>query len=75
MNNKPLVILSVLLGIVFLALAFVYFTTPAGSLPSYMPGFQAQSATIHIKHGIGTLLLGVLLFIFAWFKSAKPKSA
>jgi len=73
--NKPLVIIAAILGIVFLGLAYIYFTTPASSLPSFFPGHETTITThVHYKHGIGTLLLGVACFIFAWFQSGKKKS-
>ena len=66
---------SVLLGIIFIVIAVMYFITPAGSLPSFMPGFQAEAANIHhYKHGIGSLILGLALFAFAWFKGAPAKN-
>jgi hypothetical protein len=72
---KPLVMAAIILGIVFLICAFIYFTTSANSLPSFFPGHEGGVSTHHYKHGIGTLLLGIACFIFAWFKSGKKKSA
>jgi hypothetical protein len=71
MKNKPLIYISVILGILFVILAIVYWTTTAGSLPSFIPGHIDGSTTIHLKHGIGSLILGLALFAFAWFKSGK----
>ena len=62
---------AVVLGIIFIALAAYYWLTPAGSLPTFVPGYEAGSATIHVKHGLGALIVGILLFIFAWFSSGK----
>lgn len=72
--NKPLVIIVVILGIVFLAISIVYFSTPAKALPSFFPGYDAHLSTHHYKHGIGSLLLGIACFVFAWFQSGKKKS-
>lgn len=73
--SKLLVILAVILGIVFLGLAYIYFTTPASSLPGYFPGYEKAVTThIHYKHGIGLVILGAGSFIFAWFQSGKKKS-
>jgi len=63
------------LGVVFVIIAIVYLMTPAKSLPSFMPGFEAGSLTIHYKHAIGSLILGFALFAFAWFKGAPEKAA
>lgn len=64
---------SIILGVAFLVLAVWYWLTPAGSLPSYVPGFEAGSTHIHFKHGLASLILGLGLFIFAWFQSAPSK--
>ncbi len=56
-----------LLGLIFVILAVVYFIEPAGSLPSFLPGFEAGSSHIHTTHGIGSLVIGVVLFVVAWF--------
>ncbi len=72
--KKILIIVSVLLGIGFVILTILYWTTAAGSLPTYFPGFQIDSTTIHFKHGLLSLLLALALFAYAWFQSGK-KSA
>jgi hypothetical protein len=71
--NKLITWGSVVLGIGFVIVAIVYFITPAGSLPSYMPGFELDSTHIHIKHAVGSLFLGLALFVYAWFASG-PKT-
>ena len=71
MSTRTIVILSNLLGIVFILIALVYWLVPAGSLPSFMPGYMAGATTIHIKHGVASFLLGIALFILAWFKGGK----
>ncbi len=65
---------SVVLGIFFIGLAVYYWRTPAGLLPSYLPGYLAGSAHAHFKHGLASLILGLFLFIVAWFNSAPKKS-
>lgn len=72
--NKPLIWIAVILGIVFLALSVMYFAVPGGSLPAYLPGFVAGSARVHIKHGVGALVLALVLFAFAWFQSGSKKA-
>ena len=74
MNKKTLVIASVVLGILFLVLAIVYWTMTAGSLPHFLPGFETGVTTIHFKHGLASLLLALASFAYAWFQSGK-KSA
>ena len=65
--KKPLVIVAIVLGIAFVVLAFVYWTTPANALPSFFPGYDPALATVHFKHGLASLILAILLFIYAWF--------
>jgi len=72
--QKLLVIVAILLGTLFVIAAFVYFSTPASSLPGFFPGHTAGAMTHHYKHGIGSLLLGIACFIFAWFQSGKKSS-
>ncbi len=64
---------SIIGGVLFIIIAFVYISTPAGSLPVIMPGFEIGSAHIHYKHAIGSLIVGLALFAFAWFSSAPKK--
>jgi hypothetical protein len=59
--------LAILLGLAGVALAAMYFLVPAGSLPSYIPGFEAGSPRIHVKHGIAALGAGIVLFAIGWF--------
>ena len=41
----------VVLGVIFLLFACVYWFVPAGSLPGFVPGFEAGTARVHVKHG------------------------
>jgi hypothetical protein len=74
MDKKILTYISVLLGVLFVILAFTYWFTPAGSLPTYLPGYIINSHIIHIKHGLASLILALALFAFAWFKSGEKSS-
>ena len=58
--------IAIILGLICIVAAIVYFVMPAGSLPSFMPGFEAGSARIHYKHGIAAAAVGVVLFVVAW---------
>ena len=71
--NKRLALLAGFLGIVFIAVALMYWLTPAGSLPAFFPGFEAGSSHVHVRHALGSLLLALGLFAFAWFQSARGK--
>ena len=76
MGNMKKIMLwgSIVLGVAFIALAVFYWLTPAGSLPSYLPGFEAASTHVHFKHGLAALIVGLLLFIYAWFRSGPQRS-
>ena len=71
--KKILALLALPVSLVFVVLAVWYWTTPAGLLPSYMPGFIDGSATIHYKHGIASLLLGLAALAYAWFATGKKR--
>jgi uncharacterized membrane protein len=58
---------ALILGIIFLILAVVYFAIPAGSLPSFLPGFEAGSEHVHAKHGVAALVVAVVLFVISWY--------
>jgi hypothetical protein len=73
--RKLLVWLAVVLGIVLIAIAVVYWAEPARSLPSFFPGHEAGSNHHHVKHGIAAFLLGIACFVFAWFNSGPKKGA
>ena len=65
----------IILGLFFIGLAFIYWTTPANALPPYLPGYSGTLSTIHFKHGLGSLLLGLGIFAYAWFASGKKELA
>jgi hypothetical protein len=72
-KNRTLVFLGIAGGIICIAMAIVYWATPAKDLP--LPNFlgHENSSTHHIKHGIAAFLVGLALFAFAWFKSGPRK--
>jgi hypothetical protein len=74
MQKKLLVVGAVILGIILLAVSAVYFTTPVNHLPHFFLGYDPSVTRIHFKHAIGTLLLGLAAFAFAWFQSGKKSS-
>ena len=67
--NKTLIYLTVIIGILFIGFGVYYFMTPAGSLMTYVPGYETGVTTIHVKHGLGSIILGLALFAYAWFAS------
>ena len=55
-----LAVLAVVLGIVLLAIAVVYWAEPASSLPGFFLGHEAGSSHHHVKHGIAAFCLACL---------------
>ena len=51
----------IILGLALLAIAVVYFVVPADSLPGFFPGHEAGVARVHIKHGVVSGVIGVVL--------------
>jgi UDP-N-acetylmuramyl pentapeptide phosphotransferase/UDP-N-acetylglucosamine-1-phosphate transferase len=74
-HRKWLVALAVVLGVVLIVIAVIYWVEPAGSLPSFFPGHEAGSDHHHVKHGIAAFLVGLACLAFAWFNSGPKKSA
>ena len=50
-----------LLGVVLLVIAAVYFLVPADQLPGFFPGYEAGMNKVHVKHGILSGVLGLIL--------------
>ena len=59
--------LAIILGLLFIAVAVVYWVLPAGALPAFFPGFEAGSTHVHLKHGSAAAVAAVVLFAFAWY--------
>jgi uncharacterized membrane protein HdeD (DUF308 family) len=72
-GNRAIAVLAVVVGLVLIVLAVVYFAEPARSLPSWLPGHESGSAHHHVKHGIASLLVGLACLAFAWFRTG-PKT-
>jgi hypothetical protein len=73
-NDRLLVTLAILAGLVLIVIAVIYWVEPAKSLPGFFPGHQAGSGHHHAKHGIAAFFVGLACFAFAWFRSG-PKRA
>jgi uncharacterized membrane protein HdeD (DUF308 family) len=74
---RKLTIPAVVLGLLLLIVAIVYFVDPAHSLPSFFPGHVSASSGEanhhHTKHGIAAVVVALACFAFAWFQSG-PKT-
>ena len=69
--NRPLPLIAGLLGVLFLAVAGMYWFVPASGLPLFFPGFKAGSDHIAGQHAIGSLVIALVLFAFAWLQSRR----
>jgi uncharacterized membrane-anchored protein YitT (DUF2179 family) len=68
-NRRLLALVAIVVGVVLIAIAIVYWVEPAHALPSFFPGHQAGSNHHHTKHGIAAFLVGIACFVFAWFNT------
>ena len=60
---------AVIVGLAFIGIAALYWLTPAGELPAFLPGYVQGSAKPHFNHGLGALIVGLAALVFAWFRS------
>jgi Na+/H+ antiporter NhaD/arsenite permease-like protein len=75
--RRLLIPAAVVIGIVLIAVAVIYFVQPEHSLPSFFPGHasagSAEANHHHTKHGIAALVVALACFAFAWFQTG-PKA-
>jgi len=71
---RLLVPLAVIVGLLLIAVAIVYWVEPAKSLPGFFPGHEAHSTHHHVKHGIAALVVGLAVLVFAWFQSGRGRA-
>jgi len=58
-NSMKLVL--ILLGVVLLVVAAVYFLVPADQLPSFFPGHETGLSRVRMKHGVASGVVGLVL--------------
>jgi hypothetical protein len=74
-RDRLLVTAAVVVGLVLIVVAAVYWAEPAKSLPSFFPGHQAGSGHHHVKHGIAAFVVGLALLVYAWFQTGDKSRA
>lgn len=74
-NDRLLVTLAIVVGIVLITVGIVYWALPAKSLPGFFPGHQAGSDHHHVKHGLAAFLLGAACLVFAWFRTGPSRTS
>jgi hypothetical protein len=50
------------LSIICVIIAIMYFVLPGGSLPTFLPGYAADSTHIHMMHGFAAAT-GAIVFL------------
>jgi 1,4-dihydroxy-2-naphthoate octaprenyltransferase len=73
-RRRLLALLAIVVGIVLIVIAAIYWAEPAKSLPSFFPGHQSGSNHHHVKHGIASFLVGVACLVVAWFNTGGPRA-
>jgi hypothetical protein len=58
---------AILIGVLLLVAAVLYFITPASALPGFLPGHEVGVTAPHTKHGILALGLAICAFVAARF--------
>jgi hypothetical protein len=63
-----------IIAVVFIVVGIIYLIEPAKSLPSFIPGHIAGSTGHHPLKATGSLVVGIVFAVGAWFALAyKPK--
>jgi len=59
-------LVAFVLAVICIIVAVMYFVMPAGSLPTFMPGYEAGLTHVHMKHAIIAAVAAVVLFLIGW---------
>jgi hypothetical protein len=63
-----------IIAVVFIVVGIIYLIEPAKSLPSFIPGHIAGSTGHHPLKATGSIVVGIVFGVGAWFALAyKPK--
>jgi hypothetical protein len=67
-------VILAIIALIFIVVAIIYVAEPAQSLPSFIPGRIAGSTGHHPLRAAGSLVIGIVFAVGAWFALAyKPK--
>jgi uncharacterized membrane-anchored protein YitT (DUF2179 family) len=61
----------IVIGVILIVVAAVYFLVPADSLPTFFPGHETGLMRVRIKHGILSGAVGILLLALGWWMGRK----
>jgi hypothetical protein len=59
-------VIAYILAVICAIVAVMYFALPADQLPTFMPGFEAGSAHVHVKHAVIAAAAAVILAVIGW---------
>jgi hypothetical protein len=62
-RKRPMKMLAYLLAVVCVVVAVMYSVMPGGSLPTFMPGYDAGSTHIHTMHAIAAVTAAVIFVL------------
>ena len=63
-----------IIALIFIVVGVIYIAEPASSLPSFIPGHIAGSSGHHPLKAVGSLVVGIVFAVGAWFALAyKPR--
>ena len=69
-----LAVILAIIALVFIVVGVIYIAEPASSLPSFIPGHIAGSSGHHPLKAVGSLVVGIVFAVGAWFALAyKPR--
>ena len=61
----------IVIGVILIVVAAVYFLVPADALPTFFPGHESGLMRIRAKHGMLSGALGIALLALSWWMGRK----
>jgi uncharacterized membrane-anchored protein YitT (DUF2179 family) len=61
----------IVIGVILIVIAAVYFLVPADSLPTFFPGHETGLTRIRTKHGMLAGALGIVSLVLGWWMGRK----
>ena len=73
-GRTMLAVILAIIALLFIVVAIIYLVEPAKSLPSFIPGHINGSTGHHPLRAVGSLIIGIVFAVGAWFALAyKPR--
>jgi drug/metabolite transporter (DMT)-like permease len=64
---------AVVVGILLIVVAAIYWAEPAKSLPSFFPGHSRHSPHHHVKRAIAALIVAAIFLVLAWVQARRDR--